>query len=115
MNGEDIPACGFALYVDPIMKLLPPEEGKRGESGILVQGKELTPEIAETCFTVAESLRDAGHTAELAFTGREESDYRWVILVSGKERSPFVLTDCIQRRRRDVASMAEILKVVGEG
>jgi histidyl-tRNA synthetase len=115
MNGEDIPACGFALYVDPIMRLLPLEKEKKGESGILVKGEELTPEIVKKCFTVAESLRDAGYPAELDFTGREESNYRWVILVSGKKPSPFELTDCIQRRRRDVASMAEILKVVSEG
>jgi hypothetical protein len=115
MNEKDIPACGFALYADPIMKLLPLEKEKKGEPGILVKGTELTPEIAETCFAVAELLRDAGHPAELDFAGREESNYRWVILVSGKEPSPFVLTDCIQRRRRDAASMAEILKVVSEG
>jgi histidyl-tRNA synthetase len=115
MNGKDVPACGFALYMDPIMKLLPPEKKKRGESGILVKGKELTPEIVKTCFTVVESLRDAGYSAELDFAGWEESSYRWVVLVSGKEPSPFVLTDCIQRRRRDAASLAEILKVVSEG
>jgi len=115
MNGEDIPACGFALYVDPIMKLLPLEKEKKGESEILVKGKELTPEIVETCFTVAESLRDAGHPAELDFTGREESNYRWVILVSGKEPSRFALTDCVQGQRRDAASTAEILKMVSEG
>jgi len=115
MNGEDIPACGFALYVDPVMKLLPLEEGKKGESEILVKGKELTPEIVETCFTVAESLRDAGHPAELNFTGRKESNYRWVVLVSGKAPSPFVITDCIQKRRRDAASVAEIIKMVSEG
>jgi histidyl-tRNA synthetase len=114
MNGEDIPACGFALYVDPLMKLLPLEKREKGKSGILVKGKESTPEIVKKCFTVAESLRDAGHAAELDFTGREESNYRWVILVSGKEPSPFVLKDCIQKRRREVASMAEILKVVSE-
>jgi histidyl-tRNA synthetase len=114
MNGEDIPACGFALYVDPIMKLIPLEKEQKGESEILVKGKELTPEIVKTCFTVAESLRDAGHPAELDFTGREESNYRWVILVSEKEPSQFVLTDCRQKRRRDAASMAEILKVVSE-
>jgi histidyl-tRNA synthetase len=115
MNGEDIPACGFALYVDPIMKLLPLGKEKKGKSGILVKGKALTPEIAKTCFAVAESLRDAGQPAELDFTGREESNYRWVILVSGKEPSQFVLKDCIQKRRREVASMAEILKVVSKG
>jgi histidyl-tRNA synthetase len=114
MNGKDIPACGFALYVDPIMRLLPLEKEKKGESGILVKGKESTPEVVKTCFAVAESLRDAGHAAELDFTGREESHYRWVVLVSAKESSPFVLTDCIQGRRRDVASVAEILKVVSE-
>jgi len=115
MNGEDIPACGFALYVDLVMKLLPVEKEKRGECEILVKGKALTQEIAETCFIVAESLRDAGHPAEIDFTGRKESDYRWVVLVSGKAPSPFMLTDCIQKRRRDAASMAEIIKVVSEG
>jgi len=115
MNGEDIPACGFALYVDPIMKLLPLEKEKKGESGILVKGKELTPEIAKTCFAVAESLRDAGHPVELDFMGREESNYRWVVLVSGKEPSPFMLTDRVQKRQRDAASMAEILQVVSGG
>lgn len=115
MNGEDIPACGFALYMDPIMKLLPLEKEQKGESEILVKGKELTPEIVKTCFNVTESLRDAGHTAELDFSGREESNYRWVILVSEKEPSQFVLTDCIQKQRRDVASMADIVKVISEG
>jgi len=114
MNEKDIPACGFALYADTIMKSLPLEKEKKDESGILVQGKELTPEIVKTCFAVAESLRDAGHPAELDFTGREESDYRWVVLVSGKEPSQFVLTDSIQRRRRDAVSIAEILEVLSE-
>jgi histidyl-tRNA synthetase len=115
MNGEEVPACGFALYVDPLMKLLPLGKEKKSKSGILVKGKELAPEIIKACFTVAESLRDAGYPAELDFTGRKESNYRWVVLVSGKEPSPFVLTDCIQKRRREVASLAEILKVVSKG
>ena len=116
MNGEDIPACGFALYADPIMELLPLEKEKGGESGVLVQGKELTPEIVKACFAVAESLRDAGHPAELDFTGRKESKHRWVVLVSGKEPSPFVLMDSTQRQSRYIgASMAEILKVLSEG
>jgi histidyl-tRNA synthetase len=115
MNGKDIPACGFALYVDPIMKLLPLEKEKKGESGILIKGQELTPEIAKMCFSLAESLRDVGYPAELDFTDREESSYRWVVLVSGKEPSPFILKDCIQKRRREVASIAEILKMVSEG
>jgi histidyl-tRNA synthetase len=113
MNGEDLPACGFALYVDPIMNLLPPEKEKKGKSEILVKGQELTPEIVKACFAVAESLRDAGHSAELDFMGREESSFRWVVLVSEKEPSLFVLKDCRHRRKRDAASVAEILDVIG--
>jgi len=115
MNGGDVPACGFALYVDPMMRLPPIDKEKKGKSGILVKGKELTPEIVKTCFTVAESLRDAGYVAEIDFTDQEESSFRWVILVSGKKPSRFVLKDRLQKRRREVPSAAEILEVVGEG
>jgi len=115
MNGGDIPACGFALYVDPMMQLLPLEKEKKGKLGILVKGKGFTPEIVKTCFTVAESLRDTGYPTEIDYTDREESSFRWVILVSAKKPSRFVLKDCIQKRRREVASVAEILKVVSEG
>jgi histidyl-tRNA synthetase len=115
MNGGDIPACGFALYVDPMMKLLPLEKEKKVKSGILVKGKRFTPETAKTCFAVAESLRHAGYPTEIDFTDREESSLRWVILVSPEKSSRFVLKDCIQKRRRAVASVAEILKVVSEG
>ena len=118
MNGEDIPACGFALYVDTVMQVLSPETEKKRECGILVQGEGLSPEIVKTCFTLAESLRDAGHPAELDFTGREASDYRWLILVSGKKPSPFLLVPVNRgvqgRSRYSGASAAEILKVISE-
>ena len=115
MNGGDIPACGFALYVDPMIRLLPLEKEKEGKSGISVKGKGFSPEIVKTCFTVAESLRHAGYPTEIDFTDREESSFRWVISVSGKKPSRFVLKDCIQKRPREVASVAEILEVINEG
>jgi histidyl-tRNA synthetase len=115
MNGEDMPACGFALYMDPMMQLLPLEKEKKGKSGVSVKGKGFTPEIVKTCFTVAELLRDAGYPTEIDFTDREESSLRWVIAVSGRKPSRFVLKDCVQKRRREVASVAEILEVVREG
>ena len=114
MNGGDVPACGFALYLDSMMRLLTPEK-KKGKSGMLVKGKEFTPEIVEKCFAVAESLRDAGYPAEIDFTGRGESDYRWVLSVSGKETAPFVLKDCVRRRQRRITSVAKILEVASEG
>jgi len=113
MNGGEVPACGFALYMDPMMQLLPTE--KKGRSGILVKGKELTPETIKTCFDVAKSLRDAGCLAEVDFTGQAESGSEWVVSVSAREPSWFVLRDCVQKRQRKVASVAKILEVVNEG
>jgi len=112
MSGKNIPACGFALYVDTIMKLLPPESEESTESRILIKGEESTPEIVRTCFTLAQSLREAKRTVEIAFTEREPSNYRWVIAVT-KKPSPFVLIDRQQKQRRDVASAAEILNILG--
>lgn len=110
MGGKNIPACGFALYVDPLTELLPLEA--KGEAEILVKGEEPTSEVAATCFTLAQSLREAGHAVELGLSGQEEHDYRWVISVSGKK--PFTLKNCKQKQQRDLASPAEILNIIGE-
>jgi histidyl-tRNA synthetase len=111
MSGGDIPACGFALYVDSMMPLLPSEK-EEAKSGISVKGKGVTPEVVRRCFAVAESLRDAGYVAEIDFSDREKSSFRWVILVSGTKPSRFVVKDCRQKRRREVASVAEIIDII---
>ena len=115
MSGGDIPACGFALYMDPMMPLLPPEKEEEAKCRISVKGKGVTPEVVKRCFALASSLRGAGYPAEIDFTDREESSFRWVILVSDTKRSGFTLKDCRQKRRRELASVAEILKVVSKG
>ena len=115
MNGEDIPACGFALYIDPMMKLLPVEKEKRSECGILVQSKESSPETVRTCFALAESLRDGGYAVELDFAGQEQPDYRWLVQVSEKGAPLFALTDRLQNRPRYTGtSTQEILRVLSE-
>ncbi len=115
MNGGDIPACGFALYVDSIMPLLPPGREEDAKCRVLVKGRGDTPEIVEKCFALAASIRNAGYPAETDFTDRGGSGFRWVILVSGTKRSRLTLKDCRQNRRRDLASVAEILRVVSKG
>ncbi len=115
MSGRDTPACGFALYADSIAKILPLEEENKSEPEILIRGEELTLEIAKRCFTLAQSLRGAGHTTEIGLTGQGKSDYRWIISVSGGEPSRLVLINCKEERQRDVTSIAEVLAVLGEG
>jgi histidyl-tRNA synthetase len=57
LEGGEVPACGFALYVDSLideMKVLPKDEK------ILVLGED-----KRSCFEVADKLRDRGYTAVL--------------------------------------------------
>lgn len=115
MSGGDIPACGFALYVNSTMPLLPLRQEGKAKSGISVKGKRVTPEVVKRCFALASSLREAGYPVEIDFTDRTESGCRWVILVSDTKRSGFTLKDCRQKRRRELASAAEILEVVSKG
>ncbi|MEA3442799.1 MAG: ATP phosphoribosyltransferase regulatory subunit [Chloroflexota bacterium] len=110
MGGKNIPACGFALYADSIMELLPMEI--RGESEILIKGEKLTTEVVTTCFTLAQSLREAGHIVELGLTKQEEQDYHWVISVSGKKL--LALKDGKQHQERNASSLAEILSIIGD-
>jgi len=112
MGGKDLPACGFALYLDPMMKLLPLQSKEGGESGVLVRSEGASPEVAKTCFDLAQSLRNAGHVAELDFVGRETSGYRWIVSVSGKQPSAFVLVDQKQKEQRHVASLEEVLNIL---
>lgn len=114
MNGEEVPACGFALYVDTMMRLLPPEKAESGKSGILVKGEGLSSESVRACFSLAGSLRDAGYTAVLTFRGEEAGDCRWVVSVSGEGPCAFLVEDCLQQRQQMVASVAEVLEVVGK-
>ncbi len=112
MSGKDTPACGFALYIDPMMKLLP--WGDKEKCGILIKGKEPTPEAIKACFALARTLRSGQNVVEVDFTERDPSDYRWVISISGKELNRFVILDCKRKRQRNASSLTEILSIVGE-
>jgi len=109
MGGKKVPACGFALYADPIMELLPGERGN-GVERILVRGEELDAGVVNKCFALAKSLRGAGYTAELGFEERKEAGYRWVISISGE--GPFVLEDCEGKQRLRVNSEEEVLAAI---
>lgn len=113
MSGKNIPACGFALYIDPMMKLLPMEHRESGEYRILIRGEESTPETVRNCFTLAQSLRDAKQTVEIDFAKQESSGYRWVISVSDKGPFPFAIWDSKQNQQTEVASVLEILNILG--
>ena len=111
MGGGNVSACGFALYADPLMSLVPSEVGKVAERGVLVKGETAAPEIVKTCFDLAQPLRNMGCVVDLDFVGRGVAGWRWTIMVRGARL--FEVIDQVQNRRKEVASIVEVLNEVG--
>jgi histidyl-tRNA synthetase len=111
IGGKNTPACGFALYVDPIINLIQPQAKRKTEQGILVRCDKMTPDSIRTSFQLAQSLRQANYVTELDFSGRQ-SDWRWIIAV--QEKPPFFLvTDQAQNQKKEVSSIADAINMVG--
>jgi histidyl-tRNA synthetase len=109
MGGSEVPACGFALYADPIMELLPWKEGESAEK-VLVKGKDLSEETVSRSFSLARLLRDAGYMVELGFDECKEAGYRWFVSVFDVDS--FSIMDCERQQTLQVNSEEEILAAI---
>lgn len=111
MGSKSIPACGFAIYVDPVIRMLSLKEDERRESGVLLRGDEKKSRVVETCFSLAQSLRSAGRIVELDFAGESVADYRWVVSVSGEES--FVIIDQKSGEKWEVRTLPQVVGILG--
>jgi histidyl-tRNA synthetase len=112
MGGGDVPACGFALYLDQLISLLPVATGVRPYQGALVLGSAATPAALKLSFELAASLRNAGYVAELDFSGQAENPWRWAITVEG-EGQQLTVADLVQDTRKKVPSAADAVNLLG--
>jgi len=112
MGGKDIPASGFALYLDRLMKLVKPETlaKPRGER-ILIRAEPSQPEAVKGGFNIASCLREAGYVAEVHLGGQEPANLRWRLDVQSKAPL-FILTDQINHRRFEVQTASEVIKLL---
>lgn len=113
LGGGSIPACGFALYIDPLTALLPLKRGDKTEQGILIEGKTKTIEGIKTCFYLAQALRQAGYIAELDFLGQKTTHWRWLITINEEELPSFVVLDRDKNQTKKAASYNELLNLIG--
>ena len=111
MGGRDIPASGFALYLDRLMNVVKPETlAKPLAQRILVRAE---PEAVKEGFITASRLREAGYVAELNLGGQDLADFRWTLDVQGKA-PPFVLTDLVKNKKFEVQTATEVLATLQE-
>jgi histidyl-tRNA synthetase len=112
MGGGEVPACGFAIYMDPLIGQLKPKTRKRADQGVLVRGSGTATESVRTCFELARSLRNAGYVAELDFSGREESGWQWSVTVPASG-SPLMVTNRTLKKQKEAKSVAEAVNLMG--
>jgi len=109
MGGRDIPASGFALYLDRLMNLVKPETlAKPPAQSILIRPE---PEAMTDGFNIASCLRDAGYVAELHLGGPEPANLRWTLAVQSK-RPLFILTDRVKHKKFEVQTTDEVLTLL---
>jgi len=111
MGGKDIPASGFALYLDRLMNLVTPETlAEPLVPRILIRAE---PEAMKQGFSIASYLRDGGYIAELYLGGQEPANLRWTVEVRSKAPL-FILTDEINHTRCEAQIADEVLTLLGE-
>lgn len=113
IGGGNIPASGFALYLDSLTGVLEPEEVSQGK--IVVKTRREDFREWKQCFEAANRLRQAGYIAEIAFAPEELQEHRWVLVVqSPEDRSPYLLIDQVMGKKRGMGTLVDIVEVLKE-
>lgn len=112
MGGNDVPASGFALYLDRLMELVQQETSIDIDS-IKVMVKAGYAQMKEA-FKLASGLHDEGYIAEIYSGSKEPGDENWLIEVRGEEPH-FVVTETASREISEASTKKEVLKILASG
>jgi histidyl-tRNA synthetase len=116
MGGAEVPASGFALYLDALMKLV----GTAAPEGaaapvVLVRVPSDDAAVTAGAFKLAGSLREAGYTVAFDLDGEKGGNWRWIV-EARTGTAPFVLRDVMKKKEFPAASAGELLKLLeGQG
>jgi len=114
MGGRDIPASGFALYLDHLMNVVKTETlTKPLAPRIMIKVAASQPEALKAGFGMAGCLHEAGYAAEVYLGGQEPASLRWTLDIQGKAPL-FVLTDCLSGQKFEFKTADEVLALLGE-
>ncbi len=111
MGGKDIPASGFALYLDRLMNLVKPETLAKPPAQRILIKVEPKGGVLKEAFSLANCLHEAGYAAEVHLGGQEPAGLRWTIDVQGKAPL-FVLTDQGSHKKFEAQTADEVLALL---
>jgi len=110
VGGKKTPACGFALYMDPLMSLVKSKVDKNKVNNILVRGTTTAPEIIESCFKLSQTLHSAGYVTKLDFSNHK-TDWRWIVTAQ-LEPSPFIVIDQSGETNTSADSIEKVIQII---
>jgi len=111
VGGRDIPACGFAFYLDAITAMVKPLSLQKAEKTVSVKVAQKSASAVKTAFVLAAALRTAGLTAEFDFCGGQ-LEARWTVDVQAGPAG-FILKDVNKKTRKRVKTAGEVIDIIG--
>ena len=112
MSGGEIPASGFALYLDRLMSVVKPGklDGKAAR-GITIRGDFSQSGALREAVGVATMLREAGYIAELELDERQTAASRWTLDVRS-EAPRFALREISTGKKFETGTIEDILRLL---
>ncbi len=111
VGGVDIPACGFAFYLDELASQVKPWSRQKAEKTVIIRVEKKTKPSIRTSFEIARALRNAGLIAEFDFCGSQLAA-RWSVMVTDKlER--FTVKEESSGLQGKVKSIDEVINIIG--
>ncbi len=114
LGGENVPASGFAFYIDQLMNSLTNKNWEDNRQKVLVKGEVDSAEKCKLSFEVASLLRGIGYIVELDQDYTGSNDYRWVLMIHSEEKPPFILTDQVNGKSMRADSPNGVLNILQE-
>jgi len=115
MGGRNIPASGFALYLEQLMTLIRPAALTRPPGQrILIRAGAKGAALWKEAFNLASCLREAGYVAEVQLGEPVPAGLRWALDVRAKA-PPFILNDEANQKKFEAKTTEEVLILLGEG
>jgi histidyl-tRNA synthetase len=94
MGGRNIPACGFAIYMDPLLELVPLDCGSSKKATISVCPSASSPASLVKGYSLLSVLHQNGFTAEIDFN-QAHGNCRYCIK-PGSKSSLYSVTDFVK-------------------
>jgi histidyl-tRNA synthetase len=110
MGGKDIPASGFALYLDRLMDIVKAEK-KEGPvpEGVLINAAGGEGALKEA-FGLLGLLHDAGYAAEVYLGGQEPAGVKWMVDIG--DEAAYTLTNRSNNSKTEVKTAEGVLKLL---